>query len=155
MATARIRGRGMIIVFPALRMAGAKRDRFHRRETRDRLFLPVLGPRRERAEIALVEPRPRLFGKDARNAFAVKIDQLPVLLIKTGVSLDVGGILLMALGAQWYVLFNVIAGASAIPADLREASVNLGVSRWLRWKRMILPAVFASWVTGGITAPYG
>ncbi|MBS1906804.1 MAG: ABC transporter permease subunit [Actinobacteria bacterium] len=78
-----------------------------------------------------------------------------LLLIKTGVSLDIGGIFLMALGAQWYILFNVIAGASAIPADLREASVNLGVSRWLRWKRMILPAVFASWVTGGITAAGG
>lgn len=78
-----------------------------------------------------------------------------LLLIMTGVSLDIGGIFLMALGAQWYILFNVIAGASAIPADLREASVNLGVSRWLRWKRMILPAVFASWVTGGITAAGG
>ena len=80
---------------------------------------------------------------------------ITLLLITTGVSLDIGGIFLMALGAQWYILFNVIAGASAIPADLREASVNLGVSRWLRWKRMILPAVFASWVTGGITAAGG
>ncbi len=78
-----------------------------------------------------------------------------LLLIATGVSLDIGGIFLMALGAQWYILFNVIAGASAIPADLREASLNLGVSRWLRWKRLILPAVFASWVTGGITAAGG
>ncbi|OZB88257.1 MAG: sulfonate ABC transporter permease [Microbacterium sp. 14-71-5] len=78
-----------------------------------------------------------------------------LLLITTGISLDIGGIFLMALGAQWYILFNVIAGASAIPADLREASMNLGVSRWLRWKRLILPAVFASWVTGGITAAGG
>ena len=78
-----------------------------------------------------------------------------ILLIQTNVSLNVGGILLMALGSQWYILFNVIAGASAIPADLREATVNLRVTRWLRWRTLILPAVFAAWVTGGITAAGG
>ncbi|MBS1697555.1 MAG: ABC transporter permease subunit [Actinobacteria bacterium] len=78
-----------------------------------------------------------------------------LLLIQTGISLNIGSIFLMALGAQWYILFNVIAGASAIPADLREAAVNLGVTRRLRWKALILPAVFSSWVTGGITAAGG
>jgi len=71
------------------------------------------------------------------------------------IPLDVGAILLMALGAQWYILFNVIAGASAIPSDLREAMTNLGVSGWLRWKKFILPAIFSSYVTGGITAAGG
>jgi NitT/TauT family transport system permease protein len=78
-----------------------------------------------------------------------------LLLITSGISIDFGGIVLMSLGAQWYILFNVIAGASAISADLREASLNLGVRGWLRWRRLILPAVFASWVTGGITAAGG
>ena len=70
-------------------------------------------------------------------------------------SLDVGAVLLMALGAQWYILFNVIAGASAIPSDLREAMTSLQVSGWLRWKKFILPSIFASYVTGGITAAGG
>lgn len=76
-------------------------------------------------------------------------------LIRTGISLDIGGILLMALGAQWYILFNVIAGASAIPNDLREAAASLRLSRFQTWKTLYAPAVFASWVTGGITAAGG
>jgi NitT/TauT family transport system permease protein len=71
------------------------------------------------------------------------------------ISLNIGGIFLMALGSQWYILFNVIAGASAIPSDLREATQLMGVRGWLRWKDFILPAVFASYVTGGITAAGG
>ena len=76
-------------------------------------------------------------------------------LIATGVSLDTGGIVLMALGSQWYILFNVIAGASAIPNDLREAAANLGLPTALKWRRLILPAIFAGYVTGGITAAGG
>jgi len=75
--------------------------------------------------------------------------------IKLGVSLNVGGIFLMALGAQWYILFNTVAGAMAIPSDLREAMDNLGVRGWLRWRKLILPAVFPYYVTGGITASGG
>jgi NitT/TauT family transport system permease protein len=71
------------------------------------------------------------------------------------IPLDVGAVLLMALGAQWYILFNVIAGASAIPSDLREAMTSLHVRGWLRWKKFVLPSVFASYVTGGITAAGG
>jgi NitT/TauT family transport system permease protein len=70
-------------------------------------------------------------------------------------SLNIGGIFLMALGAQWYILFNVIAGASAIPSDLREATRLMGVTGWLRWKKFILPAIFPAYVTGGITAAGG
>lgn len=76
-------------------------------------------------------------------------------LIATGISLNIGGIFLMALGAQWYILFNVIAGASAIPNDLREAAASLRLPWRLRWKTLILPAIFSSWVTGGITAAGG
>ena len=75
--------------------------------------------------------------------------------VETGISLNVGGILLMSLGAQWYILFNAIAGAQAIPTDLREAIDDLGVHGWQRWKRLILPAIFPSYVTGGITASGG
>ena len=78
-----------------------------------------------------------------------------VVFVAWHLSLDVGAVLLMALGAQWYILFNVIAGASAIPSDLREAMTSLRVSGWLRWKKFILPSIFSSYVTGGITAAGG
>jgi NitT/TauT family transport system permease protein len=78
-----------------------------------------------------------------------------VVFVAWHIPLDLGSVLLMALGAQWYILFNVIAGASAIPSDLREAMTNLQVKGWLRWKKFILPSVFASYVTGGITAAGG
>lgn len=75
--------------------------------------------------------------------------------IKTGLSLDIGGIVLMSLGAQWYILFNSIAGAMEIPSDLRESMEDLGVTGWQLWRRLILPGVFPSYVTGGITAAGG
>jgi NitT/TauT family transport system permease protein len=56
--------------------------------------------------------------------------------IALGVSLNVGGILLMSLGAQWYILFNTIAGAMAVPTDLREAAAATGLRDWTRWKRL-------------------
>ncbi|MDM0058252.1 ABC transporter permease [Variovorax fucosicus] len=62
---------------------------------------------------------------------------------------------LMVLGTQWYVLFNVIAGASSVPTELRYAAQNLGLSGWLKWRRYLLPAVFPSFVTGAITASGG
>jgi NitT/TauT family transport system permease protein len=76
-------------------------------------------------------------------------------LVATGISLNWGGIVLMSLGAQWYILFNVIAGASSVPNDLREAAANLQLPRGLWWRRLILPAIFSSYVTGGITAAGG
>jgi NitT/TauT family transport system permease protein len=77
------------------------------------------------------------------------------ILVSTGISLNWGGIVLMSLGAQWYILFNVIAGASSIPNDLREAAANLQLPRALWWRSLILPAIFPSYVTGGITAAGG
>ena len=62
---------------------------------------------------------------------------------------------LMILGTQWYILFNVIVGASAIAPDLRYAGENFGVRGWLWWKRLALPAVFPFYVTGAITASGG
>ncbi len=71
------------------------------------------------------------------------------------VPINWGCILLMALGAQWYVLFNTIAGAQSIPTELREMTADLEVRGWLRWKRFIIPGVFSAWVTGAITASGG
>ena len=62
---------------------------------------------------------------------------------------------LMILGTQWYLLFNVIAGASTVPTELRYAAHNLGLTGWLRWRRYLLPAIFPSFVTGAITATGG
>jgi NitT/TauT family transport system permease protein len=75
--------------------------------------------------------------------------------IRFHVSIDYGSVLLMALGAQWYILFNSIAGASSIPTDLREMADDVGLHGWQRWRRLILPGIFSSWVTGGITASGG
>jgi NitT/TauT family transport system permease protein len=62
---------------------------------------------------------------------------------------------LMILGTQWYILFNVVAGASAIPTELRAVGVNFGVRGWLWWRRIALPAVLPYYVTGAITASGG
>ncbi|HET7826299.1 MAG TPA: ABC transporter permease subunit [Anaeromyxobacter sp.] len=72
-----------------------------------------------------------------------------------GVSLGIGSVVLMLLGTQWYVLFNVVAGATSIPADLREAASVFGMSRWQRFRNLYFPAVFTYLVTGWVTAAGG
>ena len=62
---------------------------------------------------------------------------------------------LMVLGTQWYILFNVIAGAAAFPGDLQEAAKNFRVGGWLWWRRVILPGILPYYVTGAITASGG
>jgi NitT/TauT family transport system permease protein len=62
---------------------------------------------------------------------------------------------LMILGTQWYILFNVIAGTTALPSELKLAASNLGLRRWLWWRRLILPAIFPAYVTGAVTAAGG
>lgn len=78
-----------------------------------------------------------------------------VLFIRTHVSIDWGSILLMALGAQWYILFNAIAGAQTIPSDLREMADDVGLKGLQRWRKLIIPGIFSAWVTGGVTASGG
>jgi NitT/TauT family transport system permease protein len=80
---------------------------------------------------------------------------LMLVLIRLGGGLGIGSIALMLLGTQWYILFNVIAGATAIPSDLKEASVVYHFTRWQRWTRLILPGIFPYLVTGMITASGG
>ena len=75
--------------------------------------------------------------------------------IKLGISLNWGSMLLMAMGAQWYLLFNVIGGAQAVPNDLREMATSIGLRGVREWKALIGPSIFGSWVTGAITASGG
>jgi NitT/TauT family transport system permease protein len=62
---------------------------------------------------------------------------------------------LMILGTQWYIAFNVIAGATALPTELRLAAQNLAVRRLLWWRRVMLPAIFPAYITGAVTAAGG
>ena len=75
--------------------------------------------------------------------------------VATHTSMNWGSILLIAMGTQWYILFNVVAGAMAIPNDLKEAADINGLKGWQRWKTLILPAIFPFWVTGACTAAGG
>ncbi|HTW58553.1 MAG TPA: ABC transporter permease subunit [Terriglobales bacterium] len=78
-----------------------------------------------------------------------------LLLIKVGGGLGIGSIILLLLGTQWYILFNVIAGAMAIPTDLKEACSVFGMKGLTRWKKLILPGIFPYLVTGMVTASGG
>ena len=78
-----------------------------------------------------------------------------VLMVRYRLTPEVWTAPLMILGTQWYILFNVIAGAAAIPTDLREAASNFGLSGWRLWKNLLLPGIFPSLITGLITASGG
>ena len=71
------------------------------------------------------------------------------------ISMNWGSILLIAMGTQWYILFNVIAGAMAIPSDLKEAARTYGLRGWPLWITLILPAIFPFWVTGACSRGVG
>jgi NitT/TauT family transport system permease protein len=77
------------------------------------------------------------------------------LFVRYNIDMNWGCIFLIAMGAQWYILFNVIAGAMAIPNDLKEAAKNYGLQGWPLWKTLILPAIFPFWITGACTAAGG
>jgi NitT/TauT family transport system permease protein len=78
-----------------------------------------------------------------------------LILLPLPAGLNIAAVVLMLMGTQWYVLFNVIAGTSAIPQDLRDTTDLLRLSRVERWRTLILPALFPYLVTGGITASGG
>lgn len=75
--------------------------------------------------------------------------------IAAHIPINIGSVLLMALGTQWYILFNVIAGAMAIPTEMLEAAGIFGLRKWQLWKTVIIPAIFPFWVTGAVTATGG
>jgi NitT/TauT family transport system permease protein len=101
-----------------------------------RIFQPIV-------QVAASFPAPMLF------------PAVVALLASLKVGLGWGSIVLMLLGTQWYILFNVIAGASAIPSDLREVGTAFGFSRWQRFRNLYLPAIFPYLVTGCLTAAGG
>jgi NitT/TauT family transport system permease protein len=78
-----------------------------------------------------------------------------VIIVRYGLNANVWLSPLMILGTQWYILFNVIAGASAFPTDLREAAGSLHLKGWRWWVKVILPGIFPYYITGAITASGG
>jgi NitT/TauT family transport system permease protein len=100
----------------------------------------------------VVQPLAQVLASVPATAF------FPILLIglvKIGGGLGIGSIALMLLGTQWYILFNVIAGAMSIPSDLREVSTLYHFTRWQRWRKLILPGIFPYLITGMVTASGG
>lgn len=95
------------------------------------------------AQIAASLPAPALF------------PIILLVLIRIGGGLGIASILLLLLGTQWYILFNVIAGASAIPADLKEVCDIFHLSRAQRWRKLFLPSIFPYLITGFVTASGG
>ena len=75
--------------------------------------------------------------------------------VRLGGGLNTGAVILMLLGTQWYILFNVTAGAMAIPTELLEAALVFRFGRWQRWQTVILPGIFPYLVTGLVTASGG
>ena len=80
---------------------------------------------------------------------------LLLILLRLPGGLSWGAIVLMLMGTQWYLLFNIIAGASAIPQDLKYTAAMLQLGRWQRWRTLILPTLFPYLVTGAIAASGG
>jgi NitT/TauT family transport system permease protein len=78
-----------------------------------------------------------------------------MILIRFGGGLGIGSIVLLLLGTQWYILFNVIAGAMAIPTDLKEVCSVCRITGVERWRKLILPGIFPYLVTGLVTASGG
>jgi NitT/TauT family transport system permease protein len=101
---------------------------------------------------AVVQPVAQVLASIPATAF------FPILLIgliKLGGGLGIGAMALMLLGTQWYILFNVIAGAMSIPSDLKEAASLYRFTRWQRWTTLILPGIFPFLITGMVTASGG
>lgn len=78
-----------------------------------------------------------------------------IAIVATGASPSIWLSPLMVLGTQWYILFNVIAGASAFPSDLKEAASVFRLRSWTWWRSVILPGIFPYYVTGALTASGG
>jgi len=78
-----------------------------------------------------------------------------ILIVKYQLNVNIWVSPLMIIGTQWYILFNVVAGTSALPKNLKDAVGTLNVRGWLWWKRFILPGIFPYFITGAITAAGG
>jgi NitT/TauT family transport system permease protein len=78
-----------------------------------------------------------------------------IVIVRFGLNADIWLSPLIVLGTQWYILFNVIAGASAYPNDYREVAANFHIRGWQWWRQVMLPGIFPYYVTGAITASGG
>lgn len=78
-----------------------------------------------------------------------------MLIVRYHMNVEIWTSPLMILGTQWYILFNVIAGVSALPKEMQQVASNFNVNGWLWWKRIVLPGIFPYYVTGAITAAGG
>jgi NitT/TauT family transport system permease protein len=78
-----------------------------------------------------------------------------IVIVRFGLNPDIWLSPLIVLGTQWYILFNVIAGASAYPNDFKEAATNFRIRGWQWWRQAMLPGIFPYYVTGAITASGG
>ena len=101
---------------------------------------------------AVIQPVAQVLASIPATAF---FPVLLIVLIKLGGGLGIGAMALMLLGTQWYILFNVIAGAMSIPSDLKEAASLYRFTRWQRWTTLILPGIFPFLITGMVTASGG
>ncbi len=101
---------------------------------------------------AIVQPLAQFFAAFPANLLYPVV---VIAIVRYHLNVDIWVTFLMMIGVQWYILFNVIAGASVIPKDLLQATDNFGVTGWLRWRRLILPGIFPYFVTGAITAAGG
>ena len=75
-----------------------------------------------------------------------------IMILRFHLNIEIWCAPLMVLGTQWYILFNVIAGATVIPKELKLVILNMNVRGWLKWRRFLIPAVFPYYLTGAITA---
>ena len=79
-------------------------------------------------------------------------DLIVLFILRSGGDMNLASILLVTTGMCWYLLFNLIAGVRAIPEEMHQISKSLGLRGLARWKRLILPAIYPSMVTGSLTA---
>lgn len=101
---------------------------------------------------AIVQPIAQFFAAFPANLL-YPFFVIPIVMFHLNVNIWISP--LMILGTQWYILFNVVAGATALPKNLKQAVGTLNVTGWLWWKRFILPGIFPYYVTGAITAAGG
>jgi NitT/TauT family transport system permease protein len=112
------------------------------------LLLAILVGRSERMSRRLLPAIEVLASVPATALFPLIV----LLILGMGGDMNLASILLVTTGMQWYLLFNLIAGVRAIPEDLVEISSSLGLSGIRKWRRLILPAIYPSLVTGSLTA---
>ncbi len=117
------------------------------------IWVPIgvaIGLRPKFARIA--QPIAQFFAAFPANLF---FPVFVILILRYHLNVEIWTAPLMILGTQWYILFNVIAGATNIPKELKLAAQNMQLSGWLKWKKFLLPAIFHYYVTGAITAAGG